>query len=193
MATVHGIGKTLCVGSAMTLDHDAPQSEQHPRIGFLRVQLVAQRPERLPCKQIAELRAHGTRERRAQEIVDLSCRSLGGLERNIAAETFGYDDVGGSLANAIAFDEADIFKLGKVHRAQQLRGFANFLVALDFLDADIEQPDGWSLEVEHYARHGASHDRERNEVVGIPADGRTKVEHDRIAADRWPHGGNRRA
>ena len=46
-----------------------------------------------------------------------------------------------TLADAVALDEADIIELRQVHRAQQFGGLADFLMALDLLDADIEQAD----------------------------------------------------
>jgi hypothetical protein len=38
--------------------------------------------------------------------------------------------------------------LRQVHRAQQLRRLANLLAALDFLNTDIEQADGGTIEIE---------------------------------------------
>ena len=49
-------------------------------------------------------------------------------------KALGDDDVGGAPADTVALDEADIFQLRQVHRAQQLRRLANFLAALDFLN-----------------------------------------------------------
>ena len=51
---------------------------------------------------------------RPQEFADLPRRSLGSLDRNVAAETFGDDDVGSALADAVALHEADEFELRQV-------------------------------------------------------------------------------
>ena len=96
-------------------------------------------------------------------------------------------------ADAVALDKPDIFELRQVHRAQQFGGFANFLVALHLLDADIEQAHGRPLQAERDARHGAAHHRQRHQMMRIAADGGAEIEHDRIAAHRRPHRRERRA
>ena len=93
------------------------------------------------------------------EVDDLARRALGSLQRDVAAETFRHDDIGRALADAVAFDEADIFELRQVHRAQHFTRLANLLVALDLLDADIEQADGRPRPIEQHARHRATHHR----------------------------------
>ncbi len=96
------------------------------------------------------------------------------------------------LADAVALDEADIFELRQVHRAQQLGGLADFLAALDFLDADIEQADGRPFEIEQHARHGAAHHRQRHQMMRVAADGGAEIEHHRIAARGRPDRRERR-
>ena len=119
-------------------------------------------------------------------------RSLGGFQGDIAAETLRYNHVGRTLANAVAFDEADVVKLGKLHRTQQLRGLANFLVTFYFLDANIEQADGGPLEIEQDARHGAAHQCQRHQMLRVAADGGAEIEHNRITAGCRPYCRERR-
>src|SRR6185437_10442827 len=122
----------------------------------------------------------------AQIFGDLPRRSFRRLERNVAAETLGHDDIRGAAADAVALDEADVVELRKVHGAQQLRGLANLLAALDFLDPDVEQAYRGPIEVEQDARHGAAHHGQRHQMMRVAANGGAEVEHDRIAADRGP-------
>ena len=87
----------------------------------------------------------------AQKFGYLPRRAFGGLDGDIAAEAFGDDDVGGALADAVAFDEADEVELRQVHRAQHFGGLADFLAALHFLGADIEQTHRRPLQIEQHA------------------------------------------
>ena len=57
----------------------------------------------------------------------------------------------------------------------------------------LSRPTVGRLDVEHDARHRRAHDREVDEVLGVGADRRADVEHDRFAAQRRPHRRDRRA
>ena len=162
----------------MALDHDPVQSKEHPAIGLVRIQLVAQFPECISRKEVADPGAPGARQRGAQKLVDLARRALGGLQSNVAAKSFGDDHVGRALADAIALDEADIIELRQVHRAQQFGRLADLLVALDLLDPDIEQADGRPLEVEQHACHRAAHHCHLHQMTRVAADGGAEIEHD---------------
>ena len=74
-----------------------------------------------------------------------------------------------------------------------LPGFLDLFLALDLLDADIEQADGRPLDAEQRARHGRAHDGEIDELVRVGADRGADVEHDALAAHGRPDRGDRRA
>src|SRR6202035_1009051 len=96
---------------------------------------------------------------RAPEIfADLACRAFRGFQRDVAGKSFRHHYVGDALADAVAFDEADIVEMRKLRFAQDASGVTDLLETLDLLDPDIEQPDHRSVEIEHDACHGAAHD-----------------------------------
>ena len=128
----------------------------------------------------------------AQIVADLPGGALGGLERDVAGEAFGDHHVDRALADVVAFDEADDIRDRAGPLAQDPAGFAHLLVALHLLDTDIEKPDGRALEAEQHARHGAAHDGEIDEMLGIGADRGADVEHDQFAAQRRPQRRDRR-
>src|SRR5262249_56521282 len=112
------------------------------------VQLGAQGTEAIAREQIAEARAPGARHSATQEIRDLPRGSLGSLQRDVTAIALRHDDVGSAPADAVALDETDVFKLREVHRTQQFRRLANFLMSLHLLNPDVEQSHGRPLAVE---------------------------------------------
>ena len=176
----------------MAFDNHTLQSEQHTTIGFVRVELVPQRLEGAAGEQIADLGLPAARHRIAQKIRHLARGAFGGLQRDVAAETFRHDHVSRARADPVALDEADIVELRQVHRAQLFRRLANLLAALDLLDPDIEQADGRTLQAEQHARHRAAHHRQRHQMMRIAADAGAEIEHDGIAARRRPYAGNGR-
>ena len=72
-------------------------------------------------------------------------------------------------------------------------GLSDLVDALHFLDADIEQPDRGLVDAEQCARHARAHQRELDELAGIGADIGANVEHDALALDGRPDGGDGRA
>ena len=143
----------------MTLDHDSVKPEKHAAIGLAGIHLAPQRLEGATRKQIADPGQQGARHRAAQIFGELPRRALGRLQRDITAESLSDDDVGRPLADTVSLDEADEFELRQIHRPQQFRSFADFLSALDILDADVEEAYRRTLQIEQNARHGATHDR----------------------------------
>src|SRR5450759_852804 len=97
IANINGIGKAFGVGSAMALDHNAVQTEYHAAVGLARVQLVAQRLERILCEEIADPRAPAAGHGAAQEFGDLPRGAFGSLQGDIAAKTLSDVDVGRTL------------------------------------------------------------------------------------------------
>ena len=86
--------------------------------------------ERLPRQQIAEPCAPACGHRAAQICGNLTRRAFGGLQRDIAGEAFGHDDVGRALADVVAFDEADVVEIAAAALAQHAAGLAHLLRAL---------------------------------------------------------------
>ena len=177
----------------MAFHDDALEAEEHGTVGFVRVHLFAQRLEGIPRKQVADPGAPGAAHRRAQIFGDLPRGALGRLQRDIAAEAFGDNDVGSALADAVAFDKADEVELRQVGGAQQFGRLADFLAALHFLDADIEQADGRALQVEQRAGHRRAHHGQRLQMVRVAADRGAEIEHHRVAACGRPDRRQRRA
>ena len=121
----------------MALDHDALQPQQHPAIGLVGIELVAQRLEGLFREQVADPGAPGPRHRAAKILAHLPRGSLGCFNCDIAGEAFGDNDVRSALADAVALDEADECKVRQVQRAQQLCGLAHRVDTLDLLGSNI--------------------------------------------------------
>ena len=63
------------------------------------------------ARTAADAAEQRTAQRRTQEMHDELGRAFGGLQRDIAGETVGHDDVDRAFGNVVAFDEA-----GKFHR-----------------------------------------------------------------------------
>ncbi len=77
--------------------------------------------------------------------------------------------------------------------AQHLGGLAHAVVTLLLLDADVEQADRGRGEPEHGAGEHVAHHRELDEIAGVAEHIGAEVEHDHVAARRWPDRGHRRA
>ena len=176
----------------MAFNNHTLQSEQNTTIGFVRVELVTERLEGAAGEQIADLGLPAARHRIAQKIRHLARGAFGGLQRDVAAETFRHDHVSRARADPVALDEADIVEFGQVHRTELFRRLANLFAALDLLNPDIEQADGRTLQAEQHARHRAAHDCERHQMMRITADAGAEIEYDGIAARRRPYTGNGR-
>lgn len=86
IANIDRVGKAFCVDAAMALDHHALQAEQYAAVRLVGVELVAQLLERAAGEQIANPRQPARRHGLAQQGEHLARGSLGGLERDIAAE-----------------------------------------------------------------------------------------------------------
>ena len=97
------------------------------------------------------------------------------------------------LADIVALDEAEIVDAVEVGLAEQPAGFLDLFLALDLLDADIEQADRRALDLEQRARHGAAHQGEIHQLLRVGADRRADIEHDALALQRRPDRRDRRA
>ena len=128
----------------------------------------------------------------AHPLRDLLGGAFGGLERDVAGEALGDEDVDRALAEVVALDEAVIAQVGQRGFTQHATRRLDLLYALDLFDADIEQTDRRAIDVEDDARHRCAHDRQVDQVLGVGADRRADVEDDRFAAQSRPHRGDRR-
>ena len=90
-------------------------------------------------EEVAEPRRPGARHGRAQIFGDLPRRAFRRLQRDIAGEALGDDDVDRAPAEIVAFHEAAILEARVVHLAQDPAGLAHLLHALDLLHPDIEE------------------------------------------------------
>ena len=145
IADLDGGCKALGVRSAMTFYDNAVQSEKHAAIDLARVHLLAHPVEGALGQQIAEPCHPGARHGRAQIIGDLAGGAFGGLQRDIAGKAFGDHHIDGALADIVTFDETEIVDRVEIGLADQAAGLLDLFLALDFLDADIEQADGRPL------------------------------------------------
>ena len=129
---------------------------------------------------------------RARSVRDIAARRYSPICRAVPsavliamlpAEALAHHHVDGSLADVVALDEAHIVEERQARFAQDAPGLAHRLLALHFLDADIEQADGRALEIEQHARHRAAHHGKIDQMLGVRADRGADIEHDRVALD----------
>ena len=78
-------------------------------------------------------------ERAAQQVGDEARGALGGLERDVAGETVGDDDVDLAARELVALGEAVEAKRQIIGLAQQRGRGLELVGALQFLGADVEQ------------------------------------------------------
>ena len=83
-----------------------------------------------------------------EQLAELPCGALRGLERNISGKPFGHHHVHRPLTDIAALDEAEILELRPLSGAQDLPGLADLLEPLHLLHADIEEPDRRPVETE---------------------------------------------
>src|SRR3546814_20498466 len=92
------------------------------------------------------------------------------LQRDIAGEAVGDDDIGLAHGDVVAFDEADEFERRILYAAQDLGRRLHFIVALGVLDADIEQTDPRPVPTERRMRQIGTHHGKLHEVARVAFD-----------------------
>ena len=127
------------VGAAVALHHQAVEAEEDRAIVVVGVEVDLQQVERGPRQREAGLRPKRALEGAAQQVGDEARRALGGLERDIAGEAVGDDDVDVAARQLVAFGEAVEAERQVVRLAQQRGGVLELVGALQFLGADVEQ------------------------------------------------------
>ena len=157
------------------------------------IHFVLQSAETALRQQRAEPGGPGARHRFAQPRPDLAGGALCRLQGDVAGEALDDDDVDLAGADIVAFDIAAIFDRQALHLLQPEMGFLDLFRALDFLDADIQQADLGTIDMEQCAGHAGTHQGKVAELLGIGADVGADVENDRFGADRRPDRGNRGA
>jgi len=83
-----------------------------------------------------------------------------------------------------------VVETGEILIAQDPSRLTHLFQSFGFLDPDIEESNGRAVDAEKYAGRGGAHKREIDQVIGIRADRRADIEHDRLAAQRRPHRGD---
>src|SRR5690606_2452073 len=99
---IDSTGKSDRIGAAVALDDDAVEADEDAAVHGSRVELLAQCRKGAAGEKIAEPRHQGPRHGVAKVLSDLPGRPLGRLQRNVAAEPLGDDDIHGSLADVVA-------------------------------------------------------------------------------------------
>ena len=108
VAEFDGSGETFGIGPAMAFDDDAVEPEKNAAIGR----------GADPCAGAAAGMPSGRTNIRSGQLsdcliarseifADLARGAFGGLERDVAGKAFGDDDIDRTLADIVAFDEAD--------------------------------------------------------------------------------------
>ena len=172
------------------------EAEEDAAIGGARIELAAQHVERAAGDEAADAAQKRAPQRAAQEMRDQLGGAFGGLERDIAGEAVGHDDVDRAFGDIVAFDEAGELDRQRGIVAQDVRRALHRVVALHVFGADIENADGRPLEAQDGAREGLAHHREIDQLLGADDDVRADVEHHALAALGRPQrrdGGTRNA
>src|SRR6185437_9285168 len=140
----------------MSLDDDAVKSQENPAAGA-RAHFGAHCGDRLAGEQEAysrhEIVVHGV----AHILTELPCGALGCLQRDVAGETFGDENVDGALAQIVALDEALIAHVWQVDFPQNAPSRLNLLDPLDLFGPDIEETHRGRVDVEYNSRHRRAH------------------------------------
>src|SRR5262249_35798971 len=140
-------GRAFGVGTTMTFDDDAVEPEEDSPIRFSWIHFLSQGSKSLPRKQIAKPRGPGPVHCRAQLRGEVMRRPFGGLQCDISSEPFGDDNVDDTFADVIAFDKSVIVEVRKLTFAQNAARLTHLLQPFDFLDTDIEKPNGRAIDV----------------------------------------------
>src|SRR4029079_4461221 len=99
------------VGAPVVLDDEPAETEESAAVHATYVEPCPEAAERIVSKQRAKAIEQRRTHRLAEIANDLTRRPLGGLQRDVAGEAFGDDDVYVSLGYVIAFDKANIVEV----------------------------------------------------------------------------------
>ena len=180
---IDGMGEAFGVGAAMRLYHDSVQPDHDGAVITPGVEPLTQPVEARPRDQIGDLGGDAAGEHVPQQVADQLQRAFAGLQRDVAGEAVGDDDVGGAGGNVVALDEA-VETRADVAGAQDFRSLADSIVAFHFFHADIQQTDRRGGQAEHGAGKGVAHDGELDQVARVAPHVGAEVQHDHVAAGR---------
>ena len=160
-----------------------------PPLRLTRVHLVLEGPKSPLRQDGADTCKKGPPHRGAQIFADLLSRSLSRLQGDVAGEAVGDHDIDRAPAHVVAFDETHITN-GKRRILENGGRLLDFVETLDLLDADIEEPDRRLLHAEQRPRHGRAHQRKLDQLARVGTDIGADIEHNALALDGGPDGGN---
>src|SRR5271166_1182335 len=118
VADICGAGEAFSIGRAMAFDDNAVEAEEYSAIGLARIHLVIERAKRTARQQVTKLRRERAPELALEDLAELARRALGSLERDIAGKALRHNHIHRSLADIIAFHEAEIIELRPFALAQ---------------------------------------------------------------------------
>ena len=171
-------------------DHDEPaQAEEVGAAVRVGVEALAQPPGGGTDEQSAEVPGRVGGDLLSQRVEQSSDRPLDGLERDVAREAVGDEDVGGALEDVAALGVAAEVEVG---RGQQRVRLERELVPLLRLLADREKPHLGPRDAEDLLREDRAHRRELEQVLGAAVGVRTSVDQDGRPFTRGDRDGDRR-
>src|SRR5262249_57652880 len=107
-------------GAGRAVDHDGVETKKNTAIRFARIHLIRERAERATRQDVAKLPRQRTVHLMFEILAELARGSLGALEGNVAGKAFGHHHIDRSLADIVAFNEADVFELRPLAGTQDL-------------------------------------------------------------------------
>src|ERR1700730_9626128 len=128
-ADADGVGEADGVRAAMALHRDAVESEEDGAVVAPGIEPLTQLLERGRGKDIADACGQRMLERRAQELGEQPRRAFRGLQRDVAGEAVGDDDVDRAGGDVVPLDEA-MEADGRAWVTQARGGYAQLLMAL---------------------------------------------------------------
>ena len=126
----------------------------------------------------------------AQELRNHLRNPFGTFQGDVPHEPVTHDDVGGALVYVVTLDVAEEVQAAA---AQQFGRTLHQVVALDVLDADVEQADRRRFIVLERGNQARAHDPELEEVFGSAIDVGAQVQHIGAATHGWKHAADGRA
>ena len=135
-----GVGEAQRIRAAVALHADPVEAQEYAAIVAARIDPLAQLRPGAGGEQIADLGEGRGAEGVADELCVELGRALDRLQRDVAGEAVGDDDVDDAGTDVVALDEA-VEEDRRALAAQHGRGLTQLLVALQFLGADVQQAD----------------------------------------------------
>src|SRR6185437_14413704 len=161
---VESAGKAKGIRAAVALDHNAVEAKENSAIRGSGVELAAQRVQRPRSDDAAEAAEQRAAQGGPQIVHDEICRAFRRLQRNVASEAIGHDNINRAVGDVVAFDEAGELDRQRRIVAQNMRGPLHRIVALHVLRTDIEYSDRGPLQPQDRAGERLTHHGEIDEL-----------------------------